>query len=274
MSDEYKNLINEIIRDAVNQHIEDLKVKHPELLLTKQWKPHYPKGFLSGNNAIPVITGSKSGTHLIGEVQFMLPENLELEMDSVELVLKDSPYIPEDNKTIIPGPVPIDEQLDVINNLVIGINAFIQEFSNDKSVPSSSLFQKTPGNIRVINQPEPAKPDVNIEPALREIVNSSYLPEWIKTIPSADIRNELVRKTAEALVQYRSKYGMHKTVKEFFEIYTEHLMSQNRLYRYCNYKAKRVTFNSEDFCTESYCSKKPYNSICQHATLNFGNGAG
>ncbi len=273
MSDEYKNLINEKIKDAVNQWIEDLKEKHPELLLTKQWKVHYPKGFVSGHNVISVITGSKSGGHLIGEVQFMLPENLELEIDSVELVLKDEPYIQE-NKTSILRSVPIDEQLDVINDLVIGINAFIQEFSNNKSVPSSPLFQKTPGNIRVMNQPKSSVSDVNIEPALREIVNSSYLPEWLKTIDSADIRNELIRKTAEALVQYRSKYGMHKTVKEFFDIYTEHLMNQNRLYRYCKYKAKRITFNSQDICTESYCSKKPYNSICQHAALKFGNGAG
>ncbi len=92
MTEDYKKHITERIKDRVNHWIEELKSKHPELLLTKQWRILWPKGFIEGQNVIPVVTSSKQGKYLVGQVQFVLPQDLELDMDVVELVLEDEPY--------------------------------------------------------------------------------------------------------------------------------------------------------------------------------------
>ena len=87
MTEDYKKHITERIKDRVNHWIEELKGKHPELLLTKQWRILWPKGFTEGQNVIPVVTSSKQGKYLVGQVQFLLPKDLELDMDAVELVM-------------------------------------------------------------------------------------------------------------------------------------------------------------------------------------------
>ncbi len=97
-TDGYKKLITDSIKAAVNDWIEDLKNKHKELLLTKQWKIIFPKGFSEGHNVLPVVTSSKNGKHLIAEVQFVLPDNLELDMVGLQLVLKNEPYIPSEKE--------------------------------------------------------------------------------------------------------------------------------------------------------------------------------
>ena len=43
MTDDYKREMTARVKDQVNQWIEELKSKHPELLLTKQWKLLFPK---------------------------------------------------------------------------------------------------------------------------------------------------------------------------------------------------------------------------------------
>ena len=65
MSDEYKKLITDRIREEVNRWIEELKEQHKDLLLTKQWRILFPKGFTPGHNSIPVVTHSKNGQHLV-----------------------------------------------------------------------------------------------------------------------------------------------------------------------------------------------------------------
>ena len=92
MSEEYKKLITERIRDEINRWIDELKGKHPELLLTKQWRILFPKGFLAGHNSIPVVTHSKEGQHLVAEIQFVLPDDLNLDIEDIQLVLKDEGY--------------------------------------------------------------------------------------------------------------------------------------------------------------------------------------
>jgi len=146
MKNGYKKLITDRIKDEVNKWIDELKSKHQDLLLTKQWRIIFPKGFQRGHNTMPVITGSKNGQHIIGEVQFVLPEDLELDINGIELVLKDEPYqeIKKESKKQI--PVPIDEPLDTINDLVIGINQFLQSLniSIPTTTPTPSFFATQP----------------------------------------------------------------------------------------------------------------------------------
>ncbi|MFC1583880.1 hypothetical protein ACFL4U_04260, partial [Candidatus Neomarinimicrobiota bacterium] len=128
MTGDYKQQITERIKDRVNHWIEELKEKHPELLLTKQWSLYWPKGFTEGQNVIPVVTSSKQGKYLISEVQFILPQDLELDMDAVELVLQDAPYKDPARKKS-KAPAPVDDPLDLLNDLVVGINGFLQSLN-------------------------------------------------------------------------------------------------------------------------------------------------
>jgi hypothetical protein len=92
MKNGYKKLITDRIKDELNKWIDEIKSKSPDLLLTKQWRIIFPKGFQTGHNSLPVVTGSKQGQHLVAEVQFVLPEDLELDINNVELMLKNEPY--------------------------------------------------------------------------------------------------------------------------------------------------------------------------------------
>ncbi|MCP4370451.1 MAG: hypothetical protein GY797_20420, partial [Deltaproteobacteria bacterium] len=135
MSNEYKYQITERIKDAVNDHIEDLKTKHTELLLTKQWNINFPKGFRSGHSTLPVTTSCKKGKYLVGEVQFLLPDSLELDMDSIELVLKDELFNKSQEERTKNShrdrqkPQPIDEPLDALNDIIINVNEFLQSLN-------------------------------------------------------------------------------------------------------------------------------------------------
>ncbi len=135
MTEDYKKHITERIKDKVNHWIEELKEKHPELLLTKQWRLLWPKGFTEGQNVIPVVTSSKQGKYLVGQVQFVLPKDLELDMDAVDLVFQDAPYKDPARKKP-KAPVPLNEPLDLLNDLVLGINGFLQ--SLNIPIPSAS----------------------------------------------------------------------------------------------------------------------------------------
>jgi hypothetical protein len=287
MKNGYKKLITDRIKDEVNRWIDEIKSKSPDLLLTKQWSIIFPKGFHNGHNALLVVTGSKQGQHLIAEVQFVLPEDLELDINNVELVLKNEPY--QELKPAITQqvPVPIDEPLDVINDLVIGINEFLQSLNisipTNATLPSflaaQSLGNKQDFQIKVnplnhkmsvIKNDVPANDSV-IDKVRKEMLRSPFLPEWFRTIESQQIWDELLNKLAEALLHYQNQLGRTVDLKEFFEKYTEHLLQQGKLYSYCKYKSKPIQLDDSNRCVESYCSKKPYNGSCPLITLKFGN---
>ena len=286
MKNGYKKLITDRIKDEVNKWIDEIKSKSPDLLLTKQWRIIFPKGFQTGHNSLPVVTGSKQGQHLIAEVQFVLPEDLELDMNTVELVLKDEPYQETKQEIKKQFPVPIDEPLDVINDLIIGINEFLQSLNISipatTSLPSFFAPQSAGGKdnfqikvnplnhkMSVIKNDAPANDSV-IDKARKEMLRSPYLPEWFKTIESQQIWDELLNKLAEALLHYQNQLGRAVDLKEFFEKYTEHLQKQNKLYPYCKYKSKPIQLDDNNHCLENYCSKKPYNGSCPLITLKFG----
>ncbi len=272
MSNEYKQQIRERIKDAVNEHIEDLKTKHPELLLTKQWNINFPKGFRSGHSTLPVTTSCKKGKYLVGEVQFLLPDSLELDMDSIELVLKDEPYqITKQAKQI---PQPIDEPLDALNDIIINVNEFLQSLNLQglQTTPQTNLpfMQHSASKVIPIQKQGVALPLSTIEEIKTNMLRSDFLPEWFKTIDSNDVKSELLNKLSEGYLHYNRQNNGNISLKEYFNTYTKYLRDNDKLHHYCKYKAKPVKLDGSNWCTESYCSKKPYRDVCNMTTLKFG----
>jgi len=279
-AEDYKQQITVKIKDSINQWIDKLKEEHKELLLTKQWNVLFPKGFKPGNNIIPVVTASKQGKYLIGELLFYLPDNLELDMDSIELTLKNEPFDVKQVK--VKTPVLLDEPLDVLNNIIIGLNDFLGTLpmpvysSNPVIRKSQNLFDNMQGTVvkpKTIPINGFANNNINngdIDTIRKQILQSDYLPEWFRTIGSYEIREQLLTKIAESLAHYRKQVGRAIDLQEFFDRYTEMLLKQDKLYHYCKYKSKPVDLDVNDHCTENYCSKKPYNAGCPHVTLRFG----
>ncbi|KAA3618558.1 MAG: hypothetical protein D8M58_21480 [Calditrichaeota bacterium] len=278
MSEDYKSQINNQIKDVVNQWIEDLKQKHPTLLLTKQWNVLYPKGFHAGNNIIAVVSGSKKGKHLVAELNIFLPDNLELDLKSVELLLKNEPYKVE-KKPSAGGqiPRPIDEPLDTLNDIILSINQFLQSIHvpetfhpiADQAYSSKSIIRPSQPHAKNINIKQNSAP-ANVDEVKKEMLYSPALPEWYRTIESPSVKADLAQKLAESFVSYQQQTGRKIEFVEFFNIFSEHLKTQNKLHHYCRYKGQPVKLDSNNFCTESFCSKKPYNSVCNQTTLKFG----
>jgi len=284
MTDDYKQQISRRIKDSINDWIDKLKTEHSNLLLTKQWQVIWPKGFKAGQTVIPVVTGSKKGKHLIGEVQFLLPEDLELDYDAVELILKNEPFKISNPKAVTPKPVPLDEPIDVLNNLVLGVNEFLNSLNlNIPAAQTNKPFPIQQPSIRVTPTisanpatmlgaaPPFENGDVNLVEKVREqMLRSQYLPEWFKAIRSKEIWDTLLGKLAEGFIHYQQKIGHAVDLEDYFRMYTDHLKEAGKLHNYCKYLSKPISLDSSGYCQESYCSKKPYNSTCSYATLKFG----
>ena len=243
----YKKLITDRIKSAVNNWIDELKVKHKELLLTKQWKIIFPKGFQSGHVVLPVVTAAKKGKHLIAEVQFVLPDDLELDMEGIELVLKNEPYKPDAKaKRADVGPVPLDESIDVLNDMLLGLNSFLQNLNFSMpaiampTASASTTLFGNPLNVKKDQSQLKINPlsNVNannnfvhnnylngsgnnsvIDSIKKEMINSNYLPDWIKTIESREVWDQLLTKLAEAFYHYQQQMGKAVDLKEFFDKY-------------------------------------------------------
>jgi len=294
-AEDYKQQITLRIKDNLNQWIDKLKSENPELLLTKQWKVHFPDGFKAGFNSLPVVTNAKQGKHLVAEVEFVLPESLELDLENLELNLKNEPFL--ETKKQIKRPVLLDNSLDILNNLIIGLNEFMQGFRG--AAPSTYAASKVNGNVPIINTVPiaPIAPTAPFNPAQQnrtievksvqpntirvngagdidsikhQLLQSADLPEWFRTIDSREIREQLLQKIAETLAHYRQQLGREVDLTDFFRQYTNQLMKAGRLYHYCKYKAKAIHLDDEGLCTENYCSKKPFRNTCPQVTLKFG----
>ena len=285
---EYRKAITERIKESLNNWIETLKKEQPELLLTKQWQILFPKGFNEGYNILSVVTGSKKGQHLIAQIEFVLPRDLELDFNDLELVLKNEPFkkeIKETKKKAL--PIPIDEPIDVLNNMIIGVNSFLGSLNiSVPSIPSftgfnltekqqpirvSPLLSTTTQNVPVAAAP-PFKPadDNLVEKVKNTMLKSEYLPEWLKTIENREVFEALMQKLSEGFIHYQKKIGHAVDLKEYFDLYESHLKEQGKLHYYCKYKGKPVKHDSNEYCLESYCSKMPYKSKCSYSTLKFG----
>jgi len=286
MTDDYRQQISRRIKDGINDWIDKLKAEHSNLLLTKQWQVIWPKGFKAGQTVIPVVTGSKKGKHLVGEVQFLLPDDLELDYDAVELILKNEPFKIQKVKAKTAMPVPLDEPIDVLNNLVLGVNDFLNSlnlnipnpktamrlFPTDRQQPSIRVTPTISANPAILGAAPPFNNgDVNLIEQVREkMLRSQYLPEWFKAIRSKEIWNTLLEKLAEGFIHYQQKVGHAIDLEEYFRLYTDHLKEKGKLHNYCKYKSQPISLDSSGHCLETYCSKKQFNSPCNYATLKFG----
>ena len=284
MTNGYRKAITERIKESVNNWIETLKKEQPELLLTKQWQILFPKGFNEGYNILSVVTGSKKGQHLIAQVEFVLPRDLELDFNDLELVLKNEPFkkeIKETKKKAL--PIPIDEPIDVLNNMIIGVNSFLGSLNiSVPSIPSftgfnltekqqpmkvSPMLSTTPQNIPMAAAP----PNDNLVEKLKgEMFKSEHMPDWLKTIENREVFEGLMTKLTEGFIHYQKKVGHAVDLKDYFNLYEDHLKEKGKLHYYCKYKGKPVKHDSNEYCLESYCSKKPYRSRCTYSTLKFG----
>jgi len=112
--------------------------------------------------------------------------------------------------------------------------------------------------------------DGDIDSIRKKLLQSQYLPDWFRTIEAREIREQLLSKIAESLAHYQKQIGHTVDLQEFFNKYTEMLLKQDKLYYYCKYKSKPVELDENQFCEETYCSKKPYHAQCSNATLRFG----
>ena len=275
MSDEYKKLITERIREEVNRWIEELKEQHKDLLLTKQWRILFPKGFLPGHNSISVVTHSKNGQHLVAEIEFVLPDDLNLDVNDIQLALKDEGFheaaIPATQKKL--NLVPIDEPLDMLNKIVIGINEFIASLGVRSAGPvtthpvflSGASTASNSAPVRVLGSD-----NSDLEDIKRRMINSALLPDWIRSIESKATYDEILNKLASAFQQYQRQTMGRSDLGEFFAKYTAHLLNAGHLHHFCTYKGKPVELNERGYCQESYCSKKPFNDKCNIPKLRFG----
>ena len=270
----YKDEITKKIKDAVNNWIGKLKEEYPKLHLTKQWKIDYSNGFTPGHITLPVVTGSKKGPYLIAEVEFVVPEDLELEMDTIELTLKNEPF--KKQKKAKQLPPPMDEPLSVINDMILGLNQFlfgldIGKFTpqNPTSIPSSIGLAGS-GDVKVKTGPAFSRQVVDDISKIRyEVKTSNYLPDWVKNISSREVYEALIDKITEGYVQYTRK-NSSVTLQEFFRMYEDYLKQEGKVTHWCKYKSKPVELNEKGWCQENYCSKKPWQKVCEHSCLKFG----
>ncbi len=274
---EYKSQITSQVKDAINRHIEYLKQEHAGELLTRQWRIHWPKGFSEGNNSVPVVTSCRNGQYLVGQVEFVLPASMELDLETVELALKDEPFQEEAAAPAMSSP---DDPLDLLNDLVSGINGFLESLSGGLPRPGrNSIFEEKspfvgiPGKSLTIHGPWESgtvKDSASIGETKRQMRRSPYLPEWYETIQSREVADDLLRRLAEGYMHYQQQIGSSVTLEEYFKKYTDYLQRENKLHHYCRYKGKPVRLDSDNWCSETYCSKKPFHSECPQMTLRFG----
>ncbi|MBT7094933.1 MAG: hypothetical protein HN936_16925 [Bacteroidetes bacterium] len=265
----YRDLITSKIRDAVNQWLDKLKKEKPELQLTRQWKILFDNGFMPGHASLPVITASKKGKHLIAEVGFIVPDNLEIDLEDLELSLMDEPFKQKRQQVVQPS---IDEPLGVLNDIIVGVNTFLSELSftsipgqavkKVNLAPSLPMINSLKVNAGSYNQPD-------ISDVRNQIRASNMLPEWLRSISNLEVYNTLIDKIAEGYIQYSKTSNV--TLPEFFKLYEDYLKKEGKLYDYCKYKAQAIDLDENNGqCLESYCSKKPFNKQCNQAITKFG----
>ena len=141
--DNYKKQISDRVKQSISDWIVQQKTEHPDQLLRSNWKILFPKGFITGQNTIPVVTPAKGGKRLIGEIGFYLQDDLVLNVEETELTLKNEPYREKKKKKSEVKVKSIDSSLDVINNIILSaseIMASLSGISNPENRPQLPKF--------------------------------------------------------------------------------------------------------------------------------------
>ena len=265
----YRDQVTAKIRDAVNQWLDKLKKEKPELQLTRQWKAMFDNGFVPGHASLPVVTASKNGKHLIAEVGFIVPDNLEIDLEDLELSLMDEPF--KQKKTTKLSPT-IEQPLGVLNDIIVGVNNFLSELSFT-SIPGQAVkkvnLTPSPQMINRLKVNANAYSQQDIGDVRKQIRESNRLPEWLRSISNLEVYNTLIDKIAEGYVQYSKTSNV--TLPEFFKLYEEYLTKEGKIYDYCKYKAQAIELDKNNGqCLEGYCSKRPFNKVCDQSIKKFG----
>ena len=223
-----------------------------------------------------VVTSCKAGQHLVAEASFVLPSSMELDLDALELSLKDEAYAPGALERIDPKA---NDPLGTLSSLVQGINGFLESLAGKQSIATSptthiatkpSLFSSA--SPLSIQRPweSPALQDITqVEDIRQAMVKSPFLPEWYATISSQKVADDLLTRLSEGYLHQRS-LGSTNGLKDYFEQYTTYLKKENKVHEFCSYKGKPVKFDDKGWCLQPFCSKKPYQDVCPRATLRFG----
>ncbi len=266
----YKDQIIERVKEGVNGWIKTLKGKHQNLHLTSQWKLVHKNGFLPGYRTVPVVASSKQGPYLIGEVGFQVSDDLDINLNELEFIQKDEPYI---ESHISPNVQPLSQPLDLLNNLLVGLNEFISETTrrthynvlNGSATPTIPIIKPSPINV---THNDPPKGD--LDEIVLQLKHRTVLPNWLRAIGNHEVQDTLFKKIAESFVHYKKQTGQSILLSDFIKRYEEYLKQEGKLYSFCTYKAKSVNLDEKGWCEESYCSKKPFQKVCEHAGLKFG----
>ena len=276
MNSDYKTQITERIKEGVNNWIGELKSKHPELLLTRQWRALWSRGFNEGHNTVALVTSCKAGQHLVAEASFVLPASMELDLDALELSLKDEPYAPGAGELIAPAA---NDPLGTLSSLVRGINGLLESLVGKQAPAVSSdplsvikprpFAVAAPLSIQRPRESHALQDITQVEDIRQAMRKSPYLPEWYATISSQKVADDLLTRLAEGYLHQRS-LGRTSGLKDYFEQYSDYLLKENKLHHFCHYKGKPVKFDEKGWCLQPYCSKKPYQNVCTRATLRFG----
>ncbi len=276
MKSEYKTQITERIKDGLNTWIGELKTKHPELLLTRQWHLIWPRGFEEGHNVVPVVTSAKQGQHLVAEARFVLPPSMELDLDALELSLKDEVYDPGSQDQVSPA---LNDPLGTLSSLVEGINGFLETLTIKQkptvlsdsfvSIKQRKFSTASPLSIQRPWEGSSLLDSTEVDQIRQAMEKSPFLPEWYASINNQTVADELLTKLAEGYLHQRS-LGRTNGLKDYFEQYTAYLQKENKVHHFCHYKGKPVKFDEKGWCLEAYCSKKPYQAVCPRASLKFG----
>ena len=269
----YKKQITEKVKQSIGDWISRLKIEHPNQLIRSNFKILFPKGFRAGQNTIPIVTPAKRGKRVVGEIGFYLLDDLVLNVDEVELTLKNESYKEGNKKKEFSGEVKsIDSSLDVINNIILSASELMGSLSgmggpvNKPQLPRyGSPVKASPLGVMVDKAPTD-----EVSKTVRLMLLHPDLPEYVKTIQDKTIRDRLLEKMSEAYLHYSNTMNRHIDLPEFFDLWTKQLDEQGRIHTHCKWKGIPITLDENGWCTEYNCSKLPYRSKCPQTTHKFG----
>ena len=270
--DNYKKQISDRLKQSISDWIAQQKTEHPDQLLRSNWKILFPKGFIAGQNTIPVMTPAKGGKRLIAEIGFYLQDDLVLNVEETELTLKNELYREKRKKKSDVETKSIDSSLDVINHIILGasdIMASLSGISTPEKRPQLPKFG-SPTKASLISPIVEKAPTDEVTKAVRLMLVHPDLPEYVKTIQDKTIRDRLLEKMSEAYLHYSNTMGRNIDLSEFFDLWTKQLDEQGRIHTHCKWKGIPITLDNNGWCTEYNCSKLPYRSKCPQSTYKFG----
>jgi len=270
--DNYKKQISDKIKQSISDWIAQQKTEHPDQLLRSNWKILFPKGFSSGQNTIPVVTPAKGSKRLVGEIGFYLQNDLVLNIDEVELTLKNEPFKEGKKKKGKQELRSVDSSLDVISNIILGASEIMASLSGISAPVNRPQLPKfgSPVKSSLVSPMVEKAPTDEITKTVRLMLLHPDLPEYVRTIQDKTVRDGLLEKMSEAYLHYSNTMGRNIDLPEFFDLWTKQLKDQGKIHPHCKWKGIPIELDKNGWCQEFNCSKLPYRSKCPQTTYKFG----